>query len=164
MYFNAVLYKLAGTHWIDGTAAWYISHLDEFKRFPVPDFFHTLWFSQLATWSSLATEAALATLIWVRPLRRYVLLAGLLLHLGLEYTMNIPFFQWVVLSSYILFLEDLKWKRQPVAASPPQIEQATSSLRSDDSAVQNSDGEWCQPQTRTRPTRKYCVKHRRCIG
>src|SRR5262249_36938303 len=127
MYFDAVLYKLAGTHWVDGTAAWYISQLDEFKRFPVPDLVHTLWFSQVATWSALAVEAAFPLLVWFRPLRPYVLLAGVLLHLGLEYSMNIPFFQWVVLSSYVLFLDDLQWKQNPVTSHRPQCEQSKAS-------------------------------------
>ncbi len=115
MYFSAVLWKLEGTQWIDGTAAHYILHLDEFKRFPVPDFAHTLWFSRLATWSSLAVEAAFPFLIWIRPLRGVMLIAGVLLHLGLEYTMNIPFFQWVVLSSYFLFLDDWQGMRKLTA-------------------------------------------------
>ena len=27
--------------------------------------------------------------------------------------MNLPFFQWVMLASYFLFLDDLKWERKP---------------------------------------------------
>jgi hypothetical protein len=91
--------------------------LDEFKKFPVPDFVQTLWFSRCATWSSLAVEAAFPLLIWIRPLRPYMLLAGILLHLGLEYSMNIPFFQWVVLSSYVLFFDDSPTKRIPAFGS-----------------------------------------------
>jgi hypothetical protein len=105
MYFIAVLHKLAGPRWLNGTAAYFIVRLDEFHRFPVPDFVKTLWFSRWATWSSLAVEAAFPWLVWIRPLRPYVLLAGVLLHLSLEYTMNIPFFQWVVVSTYFLFLD-----------------------------------------------------------
>lgn len=113
MYFNAALFKLAGPRWLDGTAVYFIVRLDEFQKFPVPDLVKTLWFSRWATWSSLFVEAAFPWLIWIRPLRPYMLLAGILLHLGLEYTMNIPFFQWVVLSSYFLFLDDWPRKRKP---------------------------------------------------
>jgi hypothetical protein len=157
MYFSAVLYKLAGTHWLDGTAAWYISQLDEFKRFPLPDLAHTLWFSQLATWSALAVEAAFPLLVWFRPLRRYVLLAGVLLHLGLEYTMNIPFFQWVVLASYCLFLDTWMGKPHSVAVSRPQSERATLSARNDDSGAQSSGARPRQSQMGMRPSRRRCV-------
>ena len=111
MYLDSVAWKLMGTEWIDGTAVYYITHLDEFRRFAVPAFFATLWFSRVATWLALAVEFAMGTLVWIRPIRRYVLLAGVMLHLGLEYSMNIPFFQWAVLASYMLFLDDLKWDR-----------------------------------------------------
>jgi hypothetical protein len=157
MYFNCVLYKLAGTHWIDGTAAWYISQLDEFKRFPVPDLVHTLWFSQLATWSALAVEAAFPLLVWFRPLRPWVLVAGVLLHLGLEYTMNLPFFQWVVLASYFLFLEMWMGKPRSVAVSPPQSERATLSTRNDDSGAQNPGARTRQSQMGMRPSRRRCT-------
>jgi hypothetical protein len=37
---------------------------------------------------------------------RYILLAmGLLFHLSLEYSLNIPMFQWDILSAYILFVD-----------------------------------------------------------
>jgi hypothetical protein len=124
LYFDSVLWKLAGIHWLDGTAAYYVMHLDEFKRFPVPAICATLWFSRLATWSTVATEAAMATLVWVRPLRRYVLCAGILLHLGLEYAMNIPLFQWVILASYFLFLDNLSWSRLGRAANTKGLESA----------------------------------------
>jgi hypothetical protein len=124
LYFDSVLWKLAGIHWLDGTAAYYVIQLDEFKRFPVPAFCATLWFSRIATWFALATEVAMATLVWVRPWRRYVLCAGIALHLGLEYSMNIPLFQWVVLASYCLFLDNLSWNRLRPAAKTAGLESA----------------------------------------
>lgn len=124
LYFDSVLWKLAGSHWLEGTAAYYVLYLDEFKRFPVPAIFATLWFSRIATWFALATEMAMATLIWVRPWRRYVLCAGIALHLGLEYAMNIPLFQWVILASYCLFLDNLSWNRLRPAAKTTALESA----------------------------------------
>lgn len=124
LYFDSVLWKLAGSHWLDGTAAYYVVHLDEFKRFPVPALFATLALSRIATWFAIATEMAMAALVWVRPLRRYVLCAGIMLHLGLEYAMNIPVFQWVVLASYCLFLDNLSWSRLRFATKTKAIELA----------------------------------------
>ena len=129
LYFDSVLWKLAGSYWLDGTAAYYVLHLDEFKRFPVPAIFATLWASRIATWFALATETAMATLVWVRPLRRYVLCAGIALHLGLEYSMNIPLFQWVILASYCLFLDKLTWNRLRPTAKTTALESAQYSDR-----------------------------------
>ena len=55
-------------------------------------------------------EFSLAALVWVRRLRYPLLAAGLLLHLGIEVSMNIPIFEWVMVSAYVLFLrpEDLR--------------------------------------------------------
>jgi hypothetical protein len=126
LYFDSVLWKLTGSRWLDGTAAYYVIQLDEFKRFQVPAICATLWFSRIATWFALATEAAMATLVWIRPLRRYVLCAGIALHLGLEYSMNIPLFQWVVLASFCLFLDNLSWTRLRRAAKATALESAES--------------------------------------
>jgi len=105
MYLSTVLWKISGPMWIDGTAVYYSLGLEEFAHYPIPDFMHTLFFSRLATWGTLLVEGSLATLIWVPRLRPYVLCCGLALHLGLEYAMNIPIFQWAALSTYCLFLD-----------------------------------------------------------
>jgi uncharacterized membrane protein YphA (DoxX/SURF4 family) len=105
VYLSTVWWKLGGFAWIDGTAVYYASRLVEFERFPVPFVFEFRPVLKLLTWGTLAVEVALGTLVWFRDLRYPVLLAGLLLHLGLEYSMNIPLFQWAMLSAYVLFVD-----------------------------------------------------------
>ena len=64
-------------------------------------------------------ELGLGTLVWFRELRYPVLLAGLCLHLGIEYAMNIPLFEWISIATYAVFIypEDLsragEWIRHP---------------------------------------------------
>jgi uncharacterized membrane protein YphA (DoxX/SURF4 family) len=110
-YLATVRWKLAGHTWVDGTAVYYATRLHEFWRFPVPYVFDHLWTIKLMTWGTLAVEVALGTLVWFRRLRYPVLLAGLLLHLGLEYSMNIQLFQWVMISTYVLFVEERDLRR-----------------------------------------------------
>jgi hypothetical protein len=110
-YLATVRWKLAGHTWVDGTAVYYATRLHEFARFPVPYVFDHLWTIKLMTWGTLAVELALGTLVWFRRLRYPVLLAGLLLHLGLEYSMNIQLFQWVMISAYVLFIEPRDLRR-----------------------------------------------------
>jgi hypothetical protein len=120
-YFTTAYWKTLGSDWIDGTALHYVFRLDDFRRFPLPSFVRTLAFEKLATWGTLALEFALGTLVWIRELRYPILLAGLALHLSLEYSMNVPLFQWVILSTYVTFIypEDLArawaWIRERVA-------------------------------------------------
>ncbi|MBY0546577.1 MAG: HTTM domain-containing protein [Candidatus Obscuribacterales bacterium] len=100
--------KLQGPTWWDGTAVYYALRLEEFYRFAEP--VDQLWFYKLSTWAGLAIELSLWTLIWIREFRYWVLLAAVALHLGIEYTMNIPLFEYVMLVSFILFIypEDLE--------------------------------------------------------
>jgi hypothetical protein len=60
---------------------------------------------RLLTWGSLAIEFALWALIWIKELRYPVLIAGLLLHAGIEWSMNIPFFEWVTVAAYLAFVD-----------------------------------------------------------
>ena len=83
----------------------YIYHLDEFKRFPLPAWLLRPTMLKLESWSVLILEFSLGVLIWLKDLRYALLALGLLLHLCLEYSLNIPLFQWDILSAYILFVD-----------------------------------------------------------
>jgi hypothetical protein len=97
--------KSMGASWVDGTALHYVHHLDQFRRFPVPAFFLDPLMVSIETWGTLAVEFALGVLIWFKELRYKVLLAGLILHLSLEYAMNVPLFQWIMLSTMVTFVD-----------------------------------------------------------
>jgi HTTM domain len=104
LYLSTAWWKLLGPAWRDGTAVYYMSRLVEFERFPVPVLFDDLRLIRFVTWTSLATELALGTLVWVPGLRYPVLLAGACLHLSIEVTMNIPVFQWLMLAALTTFI------------------------------------------------------------
>ena len=63
----------------------------------------------------MGLEFSLGVLVWIKEFRYYVLAAGLLFHLLIEYSLNIPMFEWDALSAYVLFMEpeDLAraWRR-----------------------------------------------------
>jgi hypothetical protein len=95
-------------------------NLEEFRRFPM--FEPGAFTVSLLTWGTLVVEFACGILIWFRDLRYWVLLAGLGLHLGIEYSMNVPLFQWIILATYVTFIypEDLArarvWVSERLAA------------------------------------------------
>jgi len=113
--------KSQGPSWIDGTALYYVYHLEQFERFPLPSFVQDLAMVKLETWLTLAVEFALGVLIWFKELRYPLLLIGVALHLSLEYAMNIPLFEWIMIATYVTFIapEDLarawNWVRTRIA-------------------------------------------------
>ncbi|HMY03504.1 MAG TPA: DCC1-like thiol-disulfide oxidoreductase family protein, partial [Candidatus Obscuribacter sp.] len=52
----------------------------------------------------LVIEFIIWNLIWWRPARYWVILTGVLLHLGIEYFMNLPMFEWNFMFTYLLFV------------------------------------------------------------
>ncbi len=105
LYFSTSYCKLDGVAWADGLATYYTARLWDFERFPVPYLFDHLWSIRLVTWSSLFLEFSLGTLIWFKPLRIPLILAGIVLHLGIEYSMNIPLFEWIMIACLLGMLE-----------------------------------------------------------
>jgi hypothetical protein len=60
---------------------------------------------KFGSWAALALEFSLGVLIWIKELRYVILALGVLFHLWLEYSLNVPLFEWEVLSAYVLFIE-----------------------------------------------------------
>jgi hypothetical protein len=105
IYFTTSWAKWFGTLWKSGNATWYPARLHEFDRFPVPTFINEFPMVKLTSWGTLLTEFALATMVWFKPIRKYVLLAGLAMHSFIEYSMNVPLFAFVMMSFYVCFYE-----------------------------------------------------------
>jgi uncharacterized membrane protein YphA (DoxX/SURF4 family) len=132
-YWGASVAKIGGWQWVDGTAVYYSSHLEDFFRLPVGHYMDSLLFCQLLSWGTLVIETSLWSLIWFKDLRYWVLLFGLFLHLGIDYSMSLPIFEMLFVASYIVFIypEDLvklgHWLRAPAwpfalgrsASAPP---------------------------------------------
>jgi predicted DCC family thiol-disulfide oxidoreductase YuxK len=50
-------------------------------------------------------EFSLGVLVWIKEFRYWVLLGGLFLHAGIDYTMNIPLFAPIMVAGYLTFVE-----------------------------------------------------------
>jgi len=104
IYWQASLSKLAAPSWWDGTAMYYVFRHLEFARFPVPLIPQNLLLLKLTTWSAVFAESLGWTLIWFKETRYPVLLALLALHLGIDYSMNIPIFEHIMIASLLIFI------------------------------------------------------------
>lgn len=128
MYFTAFWWKSMGETWVNGTALYYVIHLDEIRRFPIPQWIGHPLILKLGSWLTLALEFSLGTLVWIKEFRYPLLLAGMLFHLCLEYALNVPMFQWDVLSAYVLFIDPadiLRAKNRLLLFLPPVHWQAS---------------------------------------
>lgn len=105
VYLVAVWTKVRGTTWNNGLAVSYALRIQDIERFPVPAFVtHSALISNVFTYGTLALELSLAILVWNRRLRPWVLLAGLSLHLGIEYSIRVGFYGFAIVSMYLLFV------------------------------------------------------------
>jgi predicted DCC family thiol-disulfide oxidoreductase YuxK len=104
VYLYAFVWKTMGAMWLSGTAVYYTSRLQEFWRFPVPYIFTHLWTMKLWAWSTLIIEFSLGVLVWIKELRYVVLIGGVLLHAGIDYSMNIPLFGFIMVAAYVTFI------------------------------------------------------------
>ena len=104
VYFRAFWTKIEGQPWWDGTAVYYAVHWVDAVRHPVPPLFDHLWIYQLLTWGTLGIEFCLFSLIWVRRCRYWVLAGGLILHLGIQWCLNLDLLEYAIVAGYIPFI------------------------------------------------------------
>ncbi len=125
IYFSTAIIKLTGATWRDGTALYYVARMDDvFGRFWLPDFlFESGWMVKPITWFVLAIEVALPFALWIPRWRLWAILFGFLLHLSIEYAMNLFLFEWLMMAGLLAFTKpsDFRWKK---TRSPEVISRA----------------------------------------
>jgi hypothetical protein len=105
LYLTTTWLKWGGGMWQDGTATYYPARLAEFYKFPVPDWVNGFPMVTITTYGTLVTEFALGTLVFFRPMRKTILILGILMHLHIELSMNVPLFSYLMVSTYITFYD-----------------------------------------------------------
>ena len=105
VYLTTVWLKWGGDLWRNGMATYYPNRLQEFERFPIPEFLKNSPFVQITTWGTLLVEFGMVSLVYYRPLRKYCLLGGIMMHMFIEYSMNIPVFSFLMICSYLSFYD-----------------------------------------------------------
>lgn len=104
-YCHTFFCKISGFRWNDGYATYFATRYDDVQRFPLPHFVDQPWFYIVTTYGTLFVEFILWNLIWWKPARNWVILFGVLLHLGIEYCMNLPMFEWTFMLTYLLYYD-----------------------------------------------------------
>ncbi len=112
IFLAAGLEKAGTQEWLDGTAIYYVSRLDDyFGRSPIPTWlFDSPWSVAAITWSVVLGELLVPVFIWFRQTRRWALAAAVLFHLGNEWTMHLFLFHWLMLAGWLSFLVPSDWE------------------------------------------------------
>lgn len=93
VYLWTVWHKLKGEAWLDGSAVYYATRLENMANFSIPYLLDNKWILSFLTWFTLLIEISLGLLVWVKEFRKPVIIAGLIFHVGIEYVMCVPFFE-----------------------------------------------------------------------
>lgn len=102
VYFMTAFEKTRGASWADGTALyWVLSNL-EIRRWTF-GLTQNLPLINALTFAALLLEFALAFLLWFRPTRPFTAIGGVVLHVGIWFTVNIPIFGELMMATYLLF-------------------------------------------------------------
>jgi hypothetical protein len=104
IYFQACVFKCQGAAWLNGTTVHYLLFNREFGQFDMEWLAQYPMLTNLMTHGAVMIEFALAFWLWFRPTRRWAILCGLALHLGIRPMLNVPAFGEVMTAIYITFL------------------------------------------------------------
>ena len=106
VYIQTFFAKIAHTEWLDGTAVYRVLQTKELVNFPLPDFIRgNEGLGHFLTWSALGFEAILPVILWITPLKHWAILIAIFFHLIMEYCLNIPFFQFLMIAGLISFCD-----------------------------------------------------------
>ena len=105
VYLVTALWKINNVAWQDGSALHYVFENPQFRRFaflasPTLDAWTTG-----ATYVTLAWELAFAFLVLHPRTRRWAIIVGILMHLGMWTALELGPFSWVMLASYVAFVD-----------------------------------------------------------
>jgi hypothetical protein len=105
VYLCSGLWKLFNDQWRDGSAVHYVLNNNVYQRFryQVPPALD--WLTTLLTYGVLFWEISFPLMVMYRPTRRIVLLVGVMMHLGMLAAIEIGPFGYVMLASYVSFLD-----------------------------------------------------------
>ena len=104
VYLRTVCWKLRGSLWKNGTAAWYPLWADAWVRLRPPRWMLVPLTISIATRCTILLELALAFGLWISDVRLPLLLAGIAMHLVFDLILNLQLFSWVMITCLLLFL------------------------------------------------------------
>lgn len=124
VYFFSGLWKLAGDEWLSGTAMSYILNIEEYSHpWIMNHMADKKWLMYLATYSALTYQLLFPFLVWIKKIKRPLLLIGVAFHLFIGLGMGIWDFALVMIASYMAFW-DIGHSKESVIRKEMSVENA----------------------------------------
>lgn len=110
IYFVSGVHKLNSDVWFNGVATYYIWQLERFNA-PINDLFYKNSFIiAMSTYVTILFEILFPFLIWFKKVRPLFLILGILLHLGIYFTMMIYDFEILFIFIYGFWISNQDWE------------------------------------------------------
>ncbi|MGE0616828.1 MAG: HTTM domain-containing protein [Bacteriovoracia bacterium] len=111
IYAYSGLEKAKGVPWWQGDALWITFANTQLTTADYSFIHHIPAVLAVLTFATLLWEVYFVCLVWIRPLRKYVLGFGVLLHLGIGVSVGLGFFSYFMIITYLHFLDPSQLKR-----------------------------------------------------
>jgi len=110
VYLISGLHKIHSDVWFNGTAIYYILHLERFQS-PLCDYIMNNGFIiTISTYITVFFELFFCVMIWQKAFRKLFMIIGILLHLGIFFFMMLYDFQIFFITIYGFFITNQEWK------------------------------------------------------
>jgi len=106
VYVYSGMEKLKGMSWWDGTAVWSVLANSQMVIGDLTWMRHLPLLIVFISFTTILFEVYFPVLVWVKPLRKYFLMAGVLFHVGIGTVMALWSFAFLMISPYVLFLSE----------------------------------------------------------
>ena len=108
-YAVSAFHKIHADVWFNGTALYYILHLERFQG-PINHWFYNNgFFITVGTYFTILFELLFPLFIWFRKFKPILFITGFFLHIGIYITMMIFDFEILFLSLYGFFIKNETW-------------------------------------------------------
>ena len=157
VYALAGILKCNGNLWINGSALHYVFHNTEVGRLNLSFLSNYPILINLMSYSAVCFELSLGFLLWFRAVRPAIIMMGIMLHLGILASVNIPIFGELMWTGYIAFLTPPEfavlmrvinvpgWFRRPEAVTEATLKALVPPVAITAEAPEPSPSEWELP-------------------
>ena len=106
IFVSTFMLKVSAREWWDGSAMYYVVHLDDLygKLLNPGILFGYVLPLRLMTWGTLLFEATVPVTVWFSRTRMTTLVLLAVFHLGMDLSMNLNLFHWIMLVGWASFL------------------------------------------------------------
>jgi hypothetical protein len=104
VYLRTAFWKGTGKRWSEGTAIYYALNVEQVRRTQFPKILMRKSIMKFFAWTVVSLQYSLGTLIWVKEFRLPVVLAGMAMHLGLDFFLNLYLFSYIMIACLSSFI------------------------------------------------------------